>query len=74
MNDLKLYFVVFSKHEPDKQSYTAYAGYIFAKDENRAAQLMRETYGKLTIIKSVNEINVKEGTILYGERWHTIID
>lgn len=70
MNDLKLYFVLFAvlkKHE-----YHASAGYIFAYDKDRAVGMLRKKYGDDTRIRSIEELEYEEGTVLYGERWHRL--
>ena len=67
-NDLKLYFVVFSVHQKDKSQWAAHAGYIFAYDRSRLDALLKRHYGDI-VIRTASEVIIKEGTVLYGERW-----
>lgn len=63
---LKLYFVLFSVHK--RKEWSAHAGYIFGYDEDSLTGLLEKKYGDV-IIRSVKEVDIKEGTVLYGERW-----
>ena len=63
---LKTYFVMFSVHR--NREWTCHAGYIFAYDEESIKSWLDKKYGD-TIIRHVIEVDVEEGTILYGERW-----
>ena len=67
--NLKLYFVMFAVHKD--RDFHASAGYIFAKSETDIQKLLENRYGEVRI-RSIEEVPVEEGTILYGERWHTI--
>ena len=67
---LKLYFAMFAilkDHE-----YHASAGYIFAKNKDRAIDMLRKKYGEETTVRSMKEMPYEEGTVLYGERWHKV--
>lgn len=66
-NSLNLYFVVFSKHEG--KEWSGYAGYIFAKKKEDIEQLLEIQCNTDVTIRSVESVDVQEGTILYGERW-----
>ena len=66
MNDLKLYFIMFAVH--GEKQWAAHAGYIFALDEDDIKGLLSERYGDVNV-RVVKQIDVKEGTVLYGERW-----
>ena len=70
MNDLKLFFVVFSYHPDGSRDWHGAAGYIFASDSYRAAEHLAKHYNSVSI-KSIQEVEVKEGTVLYGERWRS---
>jgi len=68
--DLKLYFAILAilkDHE-----YYAYAGYVFAYSEDRVADMLKKKYGEETRIRSIQELEYEEGTVLYGERWHKL--
>lgn len=68
--DLKLYFAILAilkDHE-----YYAYAGYVFAYSEDRVADMLKKKYGEETRIRSIQELEYEEGTVLYGERWDKI--
>lgn len=67
--ELKLYFVLFAVHKA--KEWCASAGYIFAKDTASALKNLADRYGEVKL-RSIEEVSVEEGTILYGERWHTI--
>ena len=67
---LKLYFIMFAIRKD--RDFHASAGYIVAYDKDHVRELICEKYGPLTRIRSIAEIDYEEGTILYGERWHTI--
>lgn len=67
---LKLYFAMFAilkDHE-----YHASAGYIFAYNRDRVTDMLKKRYGEETRVRSIEELKYKEGTVLYGERWHKI--
>ena len=66
MDELNLYFVLFSVHK-DKQ-YSAHAGYVFARDPSAIQAILYREYGE-TICRSIEKIEYEEGTILYGQRW-----
>ncbi len=66
-NSLNLYFVVYSKHEG--KEWSGYAGYIFAKRKDDIEQLLKIQCDADVTIRSIESIDVQEGTILYGERW-----
>lgn len=66
---LNLYFVAFSRHEG--KEWIANAGYIFAKNEESIVPLLSKHYGEVNVRYS-QKIDIREGTILYGERWKTI--
>lgn len=68
--NLKLYFAILAilkDHE-----YYAYAGYVFAYSEDRVADMLKKKYGEETRIRSIQELEYEEGTVLYGERWHKL--
>ena len=68
--DLKLYFALFAilkDHE-----YYAYAGYVFAYSEDRVADMLKKKYGEETRIRSIQELEYEEGTVLYGGRWNKL--
>lgn len=68
--NLKLYFAILAilkDHE-----YYAYAGYVFAYSEDRVADMLKKKYGEETRIRSIQELEYKEGTVLYGERWNKL--
>ena len=68
--DLKLYFAILAilkDHE-----YYAYAGYVFAYSEDRVADMLKKKYGEETRIRSIQELEYEEGTVLYGERWNKL--
>lgn len=69
MNDLKLYFVVFVVNE--NKQWSGKAGYVFGRDRDSVNATLNEKYG-LSIIRSIDEVDVKEGTILYGRSWNAI--
>ena len=69
MNDLNLYFVVFSQHK--EKQWEGYCGYIFAKNEESVTDLLNEHLGEVHV-RSVQKVEVKEGSILFGERWRTL--
>ena len=66
-NSLNLYFVVYSKHEG--KEWSGYAGYIFAKQKDDIEQLLKVQCDTDITIRSIESVDVQEGTILYGERW-----
>jgi len=66
-NSLNLYFVVFSKHEG--KEWSGYAGYIFAKKKEDIEPLLNIQCNADVTIRSIESVDVQEGTILYGERW-----
>ena len=66
-NSLNLYFVVFSKHEG--KEWSGYAGYIFAKRKDDIEQLLKIQCNADVTIRSIESVDVQEGTVLYGERW-----
>lgn len=66
-NSLNLYFVVYSKHEG--KEWSGYAGYIFAKQKDDIEQLLKIQCNADVTIRSIESVDVQEGTILYGERW-----
>ncbi len=66
-NSLNLYFVVYSKHEG--KEWSGYAGYIFAKRKDNIEQLLKIQCDADVTIRSVESVDVQEGTVLYGERW-----
>ena len=70
MNNLKLYFVLFAVLE--EHEYHASAGYIFAYDKDRVADMLRKKYSDDTRIRSIEELQYEEGTVLYGERWRRL--
>ena len=67
--NLKVYLVVFAVHKG--REFHASAGHIFAKSEADLQKLLEKRYGEIRL-KYIEEVPVEEGTILYGERWHTI--
>lgn len=69
-NSLNLYFVVFSKHEG--KEWSGYAGYIFAKRKDDIKQLLEIQCNADVTIRSIESVDVQEGTILYGERWRKL--
>lgn len=66
-NNLNLYFVVFSKHEG--KEWSGYAGYIFAKKKEDIEPLLNINCNADVTIRSIESVDVQEGTVLYGERW-----
>ena len=68
MDDLNVYFVVFSKHEG--RQWTGHAGYIFAKKEEDIKTLLSKRHGEVNV-RSVEQVSIEEGTVLYGERWRS---
>lgn len=44
MDELKLYYVNYFSHDPIKHIYVNHAGYIFAENENRIMELLREAH------------------------------
>ena len=66
-NSLNLYFVVYSKHEG--KEWSGYAGYIFAKRKDDIEQLLKIQCDADVTIRSVESVNVQEGSVLYGRRW-----
>lgn len=68
MGDLKLYFVMFAAKDADEKEWTAHYNYIFARDELTVFNLINEQYDSVHI-RSVQQVNVEEGTILYGKSW-----
>ena len=64
--ELKLYFIVFSYHKT--RDWYGAGGYIFAYDEGSIQKLLEEEYGEVRL-RSVREISITEGTLLFGERW-----
>ena len=70
MNELKLYFVLFAIHHNNKE-WGASAGYVFARDQHNLENILNRQYGRVNI-RSAQEIDISEGLILYGERWHTV--
>lgn len=71
MQNLNLYFVVFSVHNEEKRTWTGHAGYIFAKDEDSAKACLTKTYSEVNV-RTIMEVHIQEGTILYGERWRQV--
>lgn len=69
-NSLNLYFVVFSKHEG--KEWSGYAGYIFAKKKEDIESLLSVQCNADVTIRSIESVDVQEGTILYGERWKKV--
>ena len=65
--NLHLYFILFATHK--EREFEAHAGYIFARDQLRVVEKLREKYGPLTTVRSCSEVHVEEGTILYGKQW-----
>ena len=63
MPELNLYFVVYSVHT-DKNEWYGYAAYVFAKDPNGAMNYIVKSYKQNVSIRSIEEVEVKEGTIL----------
>ena len=66
-NSLKLYFVLFSKKEG--LQWTCHGGYIFAKDGKDIGPLLSIRYGTEINVRTIEKIDILEGTVLYGERW-----
>ena len=66
MNDLKLYFVMFSIHKENE--WVASAGYVISDSEEDLKYLLDQKYGEVSI-RFVNPVDIKKGTVLYGERW-----
>ena len=66
-NSLKLYFVLFSKKEG--LQWTCHGGYIFAKDRKDIGPLLSIRYGTEINVRTIEKIDILEGTVLYGERW-----
>lgn len=69
MDELKLFFVSFATHK-DKE-WICNAGYIFAKNEESVSKLLAKKFGEVRML-ALRKIDVEEGTILYGERWHKL--
>lgn len=69
MDELKLFFVSFAMHK-DKE-WICNAGYIFAKKAESVSKLLSEKYGEIRML-ALRKVEVEEGTILYGERWHKL--
>ena len=70
VQNLKLYFAMFAilkDHE-----FHASAGYVFAHSEDRVADMLKKKYGEETRIRSIQELEYEEGTVLYGERWNKL--
>lgn len=68
-DDLKPYFVTFSVR--GEKEWSVYSGYIFVKEQTSIHDLLTEKYGQVSI-RSMIPVKVKEGLILYGERWRTM--
>lgn len=66
-NSLNLYYVVYSKHEG--LEWTCHAGFIFAKKKEDIEFLLSIQYDTDVVVRSIESLDVQEGTILYGERW-----
>ena len=66
---LNLYSIAFSRHKG--KEWFCYGGYIFAKDEESLEALLNKQYGEVRI-RSAQKVDIREGTILYGERWKTL--
>lgn len=72
MDNLNLYFIAFAwQDDAVSRDWHAAAGYIFAKDAVLVEDLLTEKYGKVSV-KSIQPIDIQEGTVLYGSRWHQI--
>lgn len=69
MDELKLYFVTFATHE-DKE-WICNAGYIFAKKAESVSKLLAKKFGEVRML-ALRKVDVEEGTVLYGERWHKL--
>lgn len=69
-NSLNPYFVVYSKHEG--KEWSGYAGYIFAKKKEDIESLLNIQCNTDVTIRSIESVDVQEGTILYGERWRKL--
>ena len=70
VQNLKLYFAILAilkDHE-----FHASAGYVFAYSEDRVADMLKKKYGEETRIRSIQELEYEEGTVLYGERWNKL--
>lgn len=71
MQNLNLYFVLFSYHDQEKKEWSAHAGYIFEESEEDVRKSLEKAYG-LILMQSIVQVDIQKGTILYGERWHQI--
>ena len=69
MVNLNVYFIIFSQHK--NRQWEGYCGYIFAKDEKSIPELLTERLGEVCV-RSIQKVDVKEGTVLFGERWRTL--
>jgi hypothetical protein len=63
MNDLNLYFVIYSVF-CDPNDWYGHSAYVFAKDMNAAQNYIIKSYKQNVNIRSIEQINVSEGTIL----------
>ena len=60
---LNLYFVVYSVHT-DKNDWYGYCAYVFAQNENAAANYIIKNYKQTVSIRSIEKLEYEEGTIL----------
>lgn len=66
-NYLNAYVVSFSRKNGKEWFCTA--GCIFAKSEDDIPKILTEKYGAVCI-RSINKLDISDGTILYGSTWH----
>ena len=63
MLELNLYFVVYSVHT-DRNEWYGYRAYVFAQNENAAMNYVVKNYKQNVTIRSIEQIEYGEGTIL----------